>query len=368
MSIFSSIEPISQWLVPDNISLPVIAGPCSAESREQLVNTAKELSKNPNLVAFRAGLWKPRTRPGGFEGVGEKGLPWLKEIKENLGLKVCTEVATPQHIEMCLKFGIDFFWIGARTTGNPFSVSEICEAVKGTNIPILIKNPMTPDLQLWSGTIERFLNSGCTKLVAVHRGFNLNHNSAYRNAPYWNITIELQRLYPELPLFCDPSHIAGKRTFLQEISQKALDINFKGLMIESHINPEEALTDKEQQIAPDGLQLLLNNLKVRKNASEMLPNEYISLLRKNIDDIDKELLHILSKRTDIIRTMAEIKRENNMSVLQINRWNEVLKNVSDLATEIGLDQEFVQHLMSLIHNESIRIQNLIINKKHNNDE
>ena len=367
MSIFSSIEPISQWLVAGN-NLPVIAGPCSVESREQLISTAKELALIPNLTAFRCGLWKPRTRPGGFEGVGEKGLPWIKEIQERFGLNVCVEVATPEHIEMCLKAGIDFFWIGARTTGNPFSIAELCEAIKGTNVPVLIKNPMTPDLKLWSGTVERFFNAGCRRLIAVHRGFDINRNDSYRNSPYWEITIEMQRLFPELPLFCDPSHIAGKRAFLQEISQKALDLNFKGLMIESHINPEKALTDKEQQVTPNELQQLLNNLKVRDNASELLPNEYISLLRKNIDAIDNELLHILSKRMEIVDKMAEVKRENNLTILQINRWNEVLKNVSDLAVELGLDQEFVQHLMGLVHNESIRIQNTIINKKHTDDE
>ncbi len=264
------IEPVEKWLVPENINLPVVAGPCSAENFEQMISVAEGLSKIPNVVAFRCGLWKPRTRPGGFEGVGEVAFPWIKEIKERFGLKVCVEVATPKHVEQCLKAGVDFFWIGARTTGNPFCINDLCEAVKGTNIPVLIKNPIGPDLKLWIGTVERFYNAGCKRIVGVHRGFISYQSGIYRNDPCWEALFEMQREFPTLPLFCDPSHITGDRKLLREVSQKALDFNFSGLMLEVHPDPDRAFTDKNQQITPPELKALLDKLAIKEIESNVI--------------------------------------------------------------------------------------------------
>ena len=263
MSCYFDIETFKQYFNIENIKIPIIAGPCSAESRNQMISIAGELSKTSNVFAFRCGLWKPRTRPGGFQGVGEKAFPWIKEIKEIYNLKVCVEVATPSHVEMCLKENIDFFWIGARTTGNPFSIDELCEALKGVNIPIMIKNPLSPDLQLWIGAIERLYNAGCQKVIGVHRGYSLLNNDIYRNHPYWQNLIDFKEQFDSIPLLCDPSHIAGNRDLIFEISQKAIYYGVQGLMIEVHSEPEHALTDKFQQITPLKIRELIRKLSIQ---------------------------------------------------------------------------------------------------------
>lgn len=259
------MEPLNNYCDIENIDIPIIAGPCSAENIEQMISVADTLSKIPNVFAFRCGLWKPRTRPGGFQGVGKAAFPWIREIKKEFGLKVCVEVATSKHVEMCLKENLDFLWVGARTSGNPFSVEELCEAIKGTDIPIMIKNPIAPDLQLWIGAIERFYNAGCRKIIAIHRGFSLMDNDIYRNPPCWNILIEFKKVFPQIPVLCDPSHIAGNRDLLLDISLEALSVGVQGLMLEVHPDPSNALTDKNQQITPNRLSEMIKKIKYNKS-------------------------------------------------------------------------------------------------------
>ena len=348
--------------VQDNITL--IAGPCSAESKEQLLNTASEL-KNLNIKYFRAGIWKPRTRPGEFEGVGSIGLKWLQEVKSTFGISVATEVANTKHVEETLKAGIDMLWLGTRTTTNPFQIQEIAEALRGVTIPVMIKNPINPDLKLWLGAFERFRMCGVENLSAIHRGFSIYERIKYRNNPNWQIAIDFKHEMPETALICDPSHIAGKRFYVQEISQKALDLNFDGLFIESHFNPDKALTDSEQQLSPTELKSMIKNLIVRQriNADEDEINEY----RNQIDLYDENLIQILKKRMEISEKIGAFKAKHNLSILQSARWEELLLNNLNKAQKENLSEQFALQIFKLIHQESINIQEDILSKNTNNE-
>lgn len=330
----------------------IIAGPCSAESREQVLNTAQELAKN-GVKIFRAGIWKPRTKPGGFEGVGTVGLPWLKEVKQKTGMLVATEVATAAHVFEAIKAGIDILWIGARTAANPFAMQELADSLRGTDIPVLVKNPVNPDLELWIGALERLVNAGVTNVGVILRGFSTYDQKMYRNLPLWHIPIELRRRYPNITMFCDPSHIGGKRELVAPISQQAMDLKFDGLMVESHCNPDEALSDAKQQITPQVLDFTLKMLVLRENVQT---TENISVLRKQIDEIDEQLLAILAKRNRISREIGTYKKENNMPVLQTGRYNEILEKRASMGEAMNLDKEFVFAIMKAIHEESVRIQ------------
>ncbi len=330
----------------------IIAGPCSAESREQVLGTAQELAKN-GVKVFRAGIWKPRTKPGGFEGVGTVGLPWLKEVKQKTGMLVATEVATAAHVFEAIKAGIDILWIGARTAANPFAMQELADSLRGTDIPVLVKNPVNPDLELWIGALERLVNAGVTNVGVILRGFSTYDQKMYRNLPLWHIPIELRRRYPNITMFCDPSHIGGKRELVAPISQQAMDLKFDGLMVESHCNPDEALSDAKQQITPQVLDFTLKMLVLRENVQT---TENISVLRKQIDEIDEQLLAILAKRNRISREIGMYKKENNMPVLQTGRYNEILEKRTSMGEAMNLDKEFVFAIMKAIHEESVRIQ------------
>ena len=332
--------------------IKVIAGPCSAETRDQVLETARALAKT-GIYAFRAGLWKPRTRPGMFEGVGSEGLEWLQEVKRETGLKVCCEVATPEHLHQALEAGVDILWIGARTTADPFAVQALADAVKGEDISLLIKNPVNPDVELWAGALERFLNAGVKDISLVHRGFSSYGNQIYRNLPLWHIPIEMKRRFPDIPMFCDPSHMGGKPQLLAPISQQALDLMYDGLMIECHINPDQALSDKAQQITPIQLEKILSHLKIRENVQDQ---QSLESLRSQIDSLDESILKLLKERMDVSRKIGEYKQKNNMPVLQSKRYSEIVENRSDLAESIGLDRDFAKSLMELIHKESVRLQ------------
>lgn len=330
----------------------VIAGPCSAESREQVLETATSLAAK-GIKIFRAGIWKPRTKPGGFEGVGAVGLPWLKEVKQTTGMLTATEVATPYHVFEAIKAGIDILWIGARTVANPFAMQELADALKGTDIPVLIKNPVNPDLELWIGAIERMYRAGITNLGVIHRGFSSYEKKLYRNLPLWHIPIELKRRYPNITVFCDPSHIGGKRELVAPIAQQALDLKFEGLIIESHCNPDCALSDAAQQITPDVLEYTLNMLVIRENGQT---TENISILRKQIDEIDAKLLTILAKRMRISREIGIYKKEHNMPILQSGRYNDILENRAKQGEALNLSGDFVTEIMKAIHEESVKVQ------------
>jgi len=341
----------------------VIAGPCSAESPEQVMATAKGLVNKASI--FRAGVWKPRTRPNSFEGVGEKALEWLKEAKAETGLQLATEVANAQHVEACLKAGIDVLWIGARTTVNPFYVQEIAEALKGVDISVMVKNPLHPELSLWMGALERLNQVGIERLSAIHRGFYTLEKSAFRNEPKWELPIKLKRLAPDLPIICDPSHISGSTEMLAEVSQTAMDLNMDGLMIETHHNPSVALSDAQQQITPDQLGLLLDNLILRSSTH---PNAQfrsaLNKLRMEIDSIDKKLVDIVGQRTAIVKEIGRYKKENAVTILQIERWFEILNSRKEWGEEMTLDPQMIAELFELIHKHSILTQSHILK---NND-
>ena len=337
----------------------VIAGPCSAETEEQVLSTAKELAAK-EIKIFRAGIWKPRTKPGGFEGVGSVGLPWLKRVKEETGMYTGIEVATREHVFEALKAGIDILWIGARTTANPFAVQEIADALKGTDIPVLIKNPVNPDLDLWIGAIQRIYGAGIHRIGVIHRGFSSYDKKIYRNLPLWHIPIELRRRYPDLPIFCDPSHIGGKRELLASLSQQAMDMNFEGLIIESHICPDEAWSDASQQITPDVLDYMLNMLVIRDVTQT---TENLTELRRQIDEVDDNLLEILSKRMRISREIGVYKKEHNMPILQSPRYVEILENRTKTGASMDLSTDFVEKILKEIHEESIRQQVIVMNRK-----
>ena len=339
----------------------IIAGPCSAESENQVFQTALKLS-NLGIKVFRAGIWKPRTRPGNFEGVGSAGLRWLTRVKKELGLIVATEVANTSHVEAALKNEIDILWIGARTSVNPFAVQEIADLLRGVDIPVLVKNPINPDIDLWIGAIERINKAGIKKIVAVHRGFSTYDKSIYRNNPHWEIPIELKRRIPDIFIITDPSHISGNKKLLFEISQKAMDLNFDGLMIESHINPSQALSDASQQVTPKELDMILKKLIIRK--SEIKDNNFMSILkelRSQIDNIDHDILNILEKRMSVVEKIGRLKKEKNISILQTKRWDEILSKKLKESPKKGLNTEFILKIFEAIHEESINHQFRIMN-------
>lgn len=357
-----NIEPLNNWISLDQEPL-VIAGPCGAETEEQVLETARRLKKIEQVKIFRAGIWKPRTRPNAFEGVGEIGLEWLKQVQK-LGLKTTVEVANAQHTELALKHGVDVLWIGARTTVNPFSVQEIADVLKGVDVPVMIKNPVHADLQLWIGAIERIANSGVTKLAAIHRGFHDFDKTEFRNKPLWEIPIELKTHFPELPIICDPSHIGGKRELIEPIAQKALDLGMNGLMIESHRNPDQALSDAQQQLTPEQLKQVLERLVCRRTGlDDAQVVDTLTQLRQAIDVIDDELMNVLKKRMKIIEKIGVYKKEHNIMVFQLERWQEILKTRSQWADKSGLPRNYVDKICQLLHEESIRIQTELMNKK-----
>ncbi len=341
----------------------VISGPCSAETEEQVTETARLLNKIPRVKVFRAGIWKPRTRPGMFEGVGEAGLKWLNRVQSETDLKVAVEVANPSHIELALKYRIDILWIGARTVVNPFSLQELANAMKGVEIPVMVKNPVSPDINLWIGAIERVMNAGITRLAAVHRGFYFFDKSPYRNAPMWEIPIELKRLFPKIPVICDPSHICGERDLLAGVAQKALDLEMDGLMIESHIDPDHALTDPQQQVTPAELEKLLGRLIIRKEKGNREFQSKLEELRSEVDKIDAELLHILSRRMELVDELGYYKRDNNITILQLKRWSNIVRDRLKTGLNSGLEKDFLQKLLEIVHNESIRRQTEIYKSK-----
>jgi chorismate mutase len=355
------IRPLISWLGIAEKPL-VISGPCSAETEEQLLSTAHALAHVKQVRLFRAGIWKPRTRPYAFEGVGEVGLKWLQRVKQETGLFTTVEVATPQHVELALKYNIDVLWIGARTVVNPFSIQEVAEALQGIPNPVMVKNPISPDLKLWIGALERLNRAGIKQLAAIHRGFFSFNKTPYRNAPMWELPIELRRIFPSLPIVVDPSHICGRADLLQGIAQKALDLNMDGLMIESHISPSTALSDADQQITPERLKTLLDSLTVRQEKGSSSFENLLEELRSEIDKIDSELLEILSRRMQIVTEIGKTKKDSNIMILQIERWRTIInKRLAD-GTKRGLSAEFLKSLLELVHGESIRIQNNIMNE------
>lgn len=356
------IQPIASWL---RVTKPlIISGPCSAENESQMLNTARQLAALKKIHVLRAGIWKPRTRPDQFEGAGDIGLQWLIAAKHETGLPVTTEVANTAHVEACLKAGVDILWIGARTTVNPFSVQEIANALKGVDIPVMVKNPVNPDLELWIGALERLSRAGITKMVAIHRGFSsFNKNGPFRNAPMWDIPIELKVRHPELEILCDPSHICGKRELIPFVAQKALDLDMSGLMIESHINPAAALSDAAQQLTPSALAKTLNELIVRTASSaDKKFKDKLTLLREDIDRLDDEIMHHFSSRMKISEQIGRYKRDNNVTILQAKRWEEIMQTRLAQGSAMGLREEFVRDLLKLIHRESIFVQQKVMNK------
>ncbi|MCI6503710.1 MAG: bifunctional 3-deoxy-7-phosphoheptulonate synthase/chorismate mutase type II [Prevotella sp.] len=345
-------------LPSDNKRPFVIAGPCSAETEEQVMTTATQLAEK-GCHMFRAGVWKPRTKPGGFEGNGEPALKWMAEAKKETGMMMCTEVATPEHVELAMKYGIDVMWIGARTSANPFAMQELADAMKGIEIPIMVKNPVNPDLELWIGALERINLAGVKKLGAIHRGFSSYDKKIYRNLPMWQIPIELRRRIPELPIVCDPSHIGGRRELVAPLCQQAMDLGFDGLIVESHCNPDCAWSDAKQQVTPDVLDYILTLLQVR---DETTTTENIKLLRKQIDEQDDKLLELLSQRFRVCREIGQYKKEHNMTVLQTGRYNEILDKRGAQGTLCGMSEQFVKTVFEAIHEESVRQQLEIINK------
>jgi len=344
----------------------IISGPCSAETEEQLIETAKQLVKYNSIDCLRAGIWKPRTRPNSFEGVGEIGLKWLKTAGVETNLPVTTEVANAKHVELALKNEIDVLWIGARTTTNPFSVQEIADALKGVDISVMIKNPINPDLQLWIGAIERVYQAGIKNVKVIHRGFSSYENSPFRNNPKWEIPIELKSLFPNIPIICDPSHIGGKRNLIETISQKAMDLEMDGLMIESHIFPNDAWSDAEQQITPKELQKVLSRLIIRQTAiqNEDLKDK-LSELRTQIDIIDEEIISQLARRMDIVAKIGSHKSNNNVTILQAKRWENIILNRKNIAKSLGISEGMIESILKTIHEESINIQTRILNnEKH----
>ena len=337
----------------------VIAGPCSAETEEQVMKTAKDLAKN-GVRIFRAGIWKPRTKPGGFEGVGSVGLTWLQEVKKETGMLVATEVANKQHVEEALNAGVDVLWIGARTSANPFAMQEIADSLVGADVPELVKNPVNPDLELWIGAMQRIYNAGIRQIGAIHRGFSAYGKHLYRNMPQWHIPIELRRRMPELTLICDPSHIGGKRELVAPLSQQAMDMGFDGLIVESHCDPDSAWSDKSQQVTPEVLNFILNMLVVRDTTQT---TESLTLLRQQIDQIDNDLLEALSKRMRISREIGQYKKEHSMPVVQTGRYDDILNSRAAAAEELGMNGDFMKTVYQAIHEESVRQQIEVLNNR-----
>ena len=350
------LSPLS--LPSDNERPFVIAGPCSAETEEQVMTTALQLASK-GCHMFRAGIWKPRTKPGGFEGNGEVALPWMEQVKKETGMLTATEVATPEHVELALTYGTDILWIGARTTANPFAVQAIADSLKGIDVPVLVKNPVNPDLELWIGALERINGAGIKRLGAIHRGFSSYDKKIYRNLPMWQIPIELSRRIPGLPIVNDPSHIGGRRDLIAPLCQQAMDLGMDGLIVESHCNPEKAWSDASQQVTPDILDFILSILVIRK---ETQTTENITALRKQIDEIDNSLIDILSKRMRISREIGQYKKEHGMTILQTARYSEILDKRGAQASLLGIDPECVKKIFESIHEESVNQQMKIINE------
>ena len=353
----NDLQPIILPGIPTRRPL-VIAGPCSAETEEQVLAAARALAAQ-EVKIFRAGIWKPRTKPGGFEGVGVEGLRWLQRVKAETGMYVSTEVATERHVFEALKAGVDLLWIGARTSANPFAMQELAGALRGVDIPVLVKNPVNPDLELWIGAIERLYNAGLRRLGAIHRGFSSYDRTIYRNQPQWHIPIELRRRLPQLPLLCDPSHIGGKRELIAPLSQEAMDLGFDGLIVESHCKPDCAWSDKAQQVTPDALAYIIRNLVFR---DQTITTESLTELRSQIDKLDDQLLELLSRRMRVSRDIGQYKKEHNMPVLQTQRYEELLARRAGQAGQMGMDREFMRTVLQAIHEESIRQQMEVLGK------
>jgi chorismate mutase len=347
-----------------NNQLTLIAGPCSAETEAQVMETALALKTGGAIDAFRAGVWKPRTRPNGFEGAGVKALPWLQRVQDELDIPVAVEVASPYHVDVCLKAGIKIFWIGARTSVNPFYVQEIAQALIGVDMPVLVKNPVSPDLSLWIGAIERFQQAGINRVAAIHRGFTPYEASHYRNSPLWSLAIKFKKLLPKIPMIADPSHIGGKRQFLAEIAQTALDLEYNGLMIETHPDPDHALSDAAQQVTPADFWKLIHELSIRtadcpnQEAKQLLDN-----LRQRIDQVDEQILNVFAERMRIVRQIAEVKKTHHITPLQMTRWSELLESRTQKGLELGLSDALLQKLYEIIHTESLAEQHRLINMK-----
>lgn len=352
------IVALNQWLPNHNSNLPlVIAGPCAAESLEQVLETAHALKNIPEVSIFRAGIWKPRTRPNNFEGLGEIALPWLKKVKEETGLLITAEVATAKHVELCLKNEIDILWIGARTTANPFSVQEISNALKGSDIPVMVKNPINADLQLWIGALERLSLSGITKLMAVHRGFSVGEKLEFRNDPLWRIPMELKLKFPELPLICDPSHITGNRDLILKVCQKAMDLDMNGLMVETHPTPDLAWSDAAQQVTPLKLGEIIKSLFLKKEYSNNKNyTEQLNDLRDHIDRLDCEIIHSLNLRKNAVEKIAQAKINHNVTALQKNRFDQLIKARIEMGKKLGMSEQFIKEIFSIIHDQSIELQ------------
>ncbi|KIO76810.1 cytochrome C4 [Pedobacter lusitanus] len=368
MKLNLNIQPLESWINVKNEPL-IISGPCSAETEDQLLSTAHLLAATGKVSVLRAGIWKPRTRPGEFEGIGSIGLEWLKKAKAETGLPTAVEVANAKHVEEALAAGVDILWIGARSTANPFTVQEIADALKGVDIPVLVKNPVNPDISLWIGALERINNAGITKLGAIHRGFSSYEKSSFRNEPMWELAIQLKTLCPELPIINDPSHICGNRELIPYISQKALDLDMQGLMIESHIDPSVAWTDAKQQVTPAALEELVAKLSVRdpESNNEAFADK-LAELRKQIDKIDDVMLQKLSERMAIVEKIGQYKRDSKVTILQVNRWDEILKKGTAFAKALKLDLSFTEKFLELVHGESIRKQTEIMNEGKTEEE
>lgn len=336
----------------------IIAGPCSAETEEQVMETAARLAAT-GIKIFRAGIWKPRTKPGGFEGIGEKGLPWLKRVKDELGMLTATEVATPAHVEAALRYEVDILWVGARTVVNPFAMQELADALKGHDVPVLVKNPVNPDLELWIGGLQRLNDAGIKRMAVIHRGFSSYDKRIYRNLPMWHFPIELRRREPHLPIFVDPSHIGGRRELIAPLCQQAMDLGFDGLIIESHCNPDCAWSDAAQQVTPDVLDFILDKLTIREIAES---TESLDSLRKKIDEIDNNLLELLAKRMRISREIGQYKKDHNLTIVQTQRYTEILDKRGAQGSLVGMSASFVRDLFELVHEESIAQQSEIMNR------
>ncbi len=341
-----------------------MAGPCSAESQEQLLDTCRQIANSGAVDILRAGIWKPRTNPGSFEGVGEAGLPWLIQAKQETGLPVAVEVANARHLHTALTYGVDMVWLGARTTVSPFSVQEIADALKGCSVPVLLKNPMSPDIDLWSGAVERMARAvGEENVGLIHRGFSFYGQSRYRNVPMWHLALEMRRRYPEMVMICDPSHIGGKRDWLYEIAQKAADLSFDGLIIESHNCPEKALSDAAQQVTPKQLEELLRRIRWRKGTTDNPAfAEALDRFRGEIDQIDAELFELLARRMRVAEQIGQVKKDNDVAILQSGRWNSITERVISQARELQLSEEFLSKILEAIHIESINRQNIVMNE------
>lgn len=367
------IESIKTWLPalrtstvdgPHGDRPLIISGPCSAETESQTITTCKQLAATGKVHALRAGIWKPRTRPGQFEGVGQVGLEWMVNAKKETGLPITTEVATAAHVEACLKAGVDILWVGARTTVNPFSVQEIADVLQGVDIPVMVKNPVNPDLELWIGALERLSKAGITKMAAIHRGFSSFEKGPFRNAPMWELAIELKTRLPELDIICDPSHITGARDLISFVSQKALDLDMAGLMIESHITPDAAWSDAKQQVTPQSLAKILEGLIVRTASSDnKVFKDTLTALREQINQLDDDIMHKLSARMKISEKIGQYKKENNVTILQVNRWEEIIHTRVAMGLAMGISEDFSKEFLKLIHQESIQIQTEVMNKE-----